>query len=155
MVSICTRSPGFEANGRSWDEWYLFQGLRFLVRPWRSSVRLTDDKLVTTPSLSRDRCTTSAQRLNFFLLATIASTIVGSKALGWFLGIGSLVGIGRWPKFLSFRHHLTIALWLNPVYRDTCHVDHPRHFTSLTASMRTFAKCGFFEYAIYLDSTKG
>ena len=93
--------------------------------------------------------------LRFLRLATISATMLFGNALGWLLGADRRVAIGRIPSYASRWHHLTMVLWVKPVYRAACRVDQPRHFTKRTASILTLAKCGFFEYAICLDSAKG
>ena len=78
-VSACRRAPGARASGLGVASCGRFQGLRFLMSPCRFRVRLTEDRLTTSPCLSSDWCTTSAHRFRSFRFATMATTKRGHR----------------------------------------------------------------------------
>jgi len=86
--------------------------------------------------------------LRFVMMADIMFSL---KAFGLVSGRELSVGISRHPPVGSFLHHLEIVLGSTPMCRDTLRIDHPRYFTSRTASLLTFGIYGFLVYGIYMD----
>ena len=119
MVSTCTRSPGFKANGRASEKCHRFHGERGLINPFLLSVRFTELKLTETPSLKSSWWTISAHRFRFLRCSKIACTISGGSALGCEWGREERVAKGILPYHRSCFTHLTTVLCSTPKWRAT------------------------------------
>ena len=80
----------------------------------------------------------------------IASTISFFKAFGLVFGLDDLVGSSCHPVAKGNLHHLDIVDGSTPNLRATFLIDQCRYFTRLTASLLTFATCGFVVYDIFM-----
>src|SRR3989344_5219539 len=107
-VSICTRSPGFSANGRGIFRRNLAHLLRRLSIPYLRRVRLTVLKLTGT---SNEACTTSEHLRNSLRLAMIAATVSFGIERGECFGRELLVGITFLPSLGAFRTQRMTAVW--------------------------------------------
>jgi hypothetical protein len=72
------------------------------------------------------------------------------RALGLVVGLDDRVGSSFQPVANGSLHHLDMVEGSTPSLRATFLIDQSRYFTSLTASILTFAICGFVVYAISL-----
>jgi hypothetical protein len=92
---------------------------------------------------------TCPQRRRPMRFLMMAYTMSRESERGERFGFEESVGISRHPPVGSFLHQREIVLGSTPYRLATFRIDHPRYFTSCTASRLTFGMCGFFVYAMY------
>jgi len=80
----------------------------------------------------------------------IASTTSFLRAFGLVSGRYERVGNSCQPVAKGSLHHLDMVDGSTPNLRATFLIDQWRYLTRLTASLRTFAICGFVVYDIYM-----
>jgi hypothetical protein len=149
-VSASSRAPGWVTSGRSVKSCGRFHGERLFKSPRRLRVRCTLGRLTKMPSRLSSWYMCWPQRLRPILFAMIASTISLLRAFGLVFGRDDRVGNWCQPVAKGNRHQRDIVDGSTPNFRATSRIDRISYFTSLTASLRTFAICGFVVYAIYV-----
>ncbi len=149
MVSISTNVPGFSGKGRGGylcgERWY-----GCCTKPVRLSARSTLESERSYPSFVIWWCTTLAHRSRSFRYRITAETVSCESASGCDFGRDDFVGIGTHPVPKGCLHHREMVDGSTPYLSATCRIDHPRYLTRFTASLRTFGRWGFFEYAMYI-----